>query len=93
MDFKTIVEAVSALGVLGFALVAVYALGTRKLVTIGELREAQEVIVYERAQKEKAQDLARDSIAEGKRLADAAEENNRLHEALLQIERERKAMP
>jgi hypothetical protein len=88
VDFKQIVDAVSTLGTLGFALLAVYAFLSRKLVTMGELEEAQKTILYERTQKEHAIELARQAIASGDRLADAVEARNQLETVREQAARE-----
>lgn len=85
MTFKEIVDAVSTLGTLGFALLAVYAFLTERVVPRSRLDE-------QRADKKEAMDLARSSIAANERLAAAAEAANRLDEARVQAERERKAL-
>lgn len=74
MSFKEIVDAVSALGTLGFALLAVYAFLTEKVVPRSRLDEQRE-------DKKEAMDLARASVAQQERLADAVEARNRLEEA------------
>jgi hypothetical protein len=81
MDFKQVVDAVSALGTLGFALLAVYAFLTEKVVPRSRLDE-------QRADKKEAMDLARASVAQQERLATAVEERNRLESAREQAELE-----
>jgi hypothetical protein len=81
MSFKEIVDAVSALGTLGFALLAVYAFLTEKVVPRSRLDE-------QRADKKEAMDLARASVAQQERLATAVEERNRLESAREQAELE-----
>jgi multidrug resistance efflux pump len=79
VTFKEIVDAVSALGTLGFALLAVYAFLTEKVVPRSRLDE-------QRADKKEAMDLARASVAQQERLATAVEERNRLEAAREQAE-------
>lgn len=74
MSLKEIVDAVSTLGTLGFALLAVYAFLTERVVPRGRLDE-------QRADRKEALDMARDAIASNERLADAVEARNRLDEA------------
>lgn len=81
MTFKEIVDAVSALGTLGFALLAVYAFLTEKVVPRSRLDE-------QRADKQEAIGLARDAIAANERLADAVETRNQLEAARDEAERE-----
>ena len=83
MSFKEVVDAVSALGTLGFALLAVYAFLTEKVVPHSRLDE-------QRADKKEAMDLARAAIANNERLADALEAANRLEAARIEADRERK---
>lgn len=83
MTFKEIVDAVSALGTLGFALLAVYAFLTEKIVPKSRLDEKE-------AAKKEAIELARAAIANNDRLADALELANRLDAARVEAERERK---
>ncbi len=71
MSLKEIIDAVSTLGTLGFALLAVYAFLTEKVVPRSRLDE-------QRADKKEAMDLARAAIAANERLADAAEAELRL---------------
>jgi hypothetical protein len=81
MSFKEIVDAVSALGTLGFALLAVYAFLTEKVVPRSRLDE-------QRDDKKEAMDLARQSVAAQERLADAVEARNQLEAAREQAEAE-----
>jgi hypothetical protein len=81
VTFKEVVDAVSALGTLGFALLAVYAFLTEKVVPRSRLDE-------QRADKKEAMDLARASVAQQERLATAVEERNRLESAREQAELE-----
>ena len=81
MTFKEIADAVSTLGTLGFALLAVYAFLSERVVPRGRLEDAQKLIETERADKKEAYALARESIAASDRLADAVEERNRLEAA------------
>ena len=74
MDFQQIVEAISTLGTLGFALIALWALVREWVVPKSRLDE-------QRADKKEAMDLAKEAIAAGERLADAVEARNRLEEA------------
>lgn len=83
MDFKEIVDAVSTLGTLGFALLAVYGFLTEKIVPRARLDEAK-------ADKKEAIELARAAIASNERLADALENDNRLEQARVEAERERR---
>lgn len=82
MDFKEIVDAVSTLGTLGFALLAVYGFLTEKIVPRSRLDEVQ-------GDKKEAIELARAAIASNERLADALEAANRLDAARVEAERER----
>ena len=81
MTFKEVVDAVSALGTLGFALLAVYAFLTEKVVPKSRLDEQRE-------DKKEAMDLARESIRQQERLADAVEARNQLEAARTQAESE-----
>jgi hypothetical protein len=81
MDLQQIIDAVSTLGTLGFALLAVYALLSERVVPKGRLDEKNEQIAEHRAEKKEALDLAREAIANNQRLADAVEARNRLEEA------------
>ncbi len=81
MNFKEIVDAVSALGTLGFALLAVYAFLTEKIVPRSRLDE-------QRADKQEAMDLARQSVQQQERLADAVEARNQLEAARERAESE-----
>lgn len=83
MTFKEIVDAVSALGTLGFALLAVYGFLTEKIVPRSRLDEKE-------AAKKEAMALAKAAIANNERLADAIEAANRLEAARAEVERERK---
>ena len=74
MSLKELVDTVSALGVLGFALLAIYAFLTEKVVPRSRLDEQRE-------DKKEAITLARESVAAQERLADAVEERNRLEAA------------
>ena len=74
MNFQQIVEAISTLGTLGFALIALWALVREWVVPKSRLDE-------QRADKKEAMDLAKEAIAAGERLADAVEARNRLEEA------------
>ncbi len=79
MSLKEILDAVSALGTLGFALLAVYAFLTERIVPKSRLDE-------QRADKQEAIELARHAVQQAERLADAVEMRNRL-----EAEREAKA--
>lgn len=81
MDFKEIVDAVSTLGTLGFALLAVYAFLRELIVPRSRLDE-------QRADKKEAIELARAAIADNERLAAAVEARNQLEEARERAERE-----
>ena len=81
MSFKEVIDAVSALGTLGFALLAVYAFLTEKVVPKSRLDE-------QRQDKQEAMELARESIRQQERLADAVEARNRLEEAREQAQAE-----
>ena len=74
MTFKEIVDAVSALGTLGFALLAVYAFLRELVVPRSRLDE-------QRADKQEAMGLAKEAIAANERLADAVEARNMLEQA------------
>lgn len=83
MSFKEIVDAVSTLGTLGFALLAVYAFLKELIVPKSRLDEKE-------AARKEAIELARSAIANNDRLADAMEAANRLDVARIEAERERK---
>ena len=74
MSLDQILNAVASLGTLGFALIALYAFLTEKVVPKSRLDE-------QRADKQDAMELARESIRQQERLADAVEARNRLEEA------------
>lgn len=71
MSLKEIFDAVSALGTLGFALLAIYAFLTERVVPKSRLEE-------QRDDKKEALQLARDAVRQAERLADAVETRNRL---------------
>lgn len=71
MSLKELIDAVSTLGTLGFALLAVYAFLTERIVPRSRLDE-------QRADKKEAFQMAKDAIEANERLADAVEERNRL---------------
>ena len=81
MDFQQIIDAVSTLGTLGFALLVIYGFLTERVVPRSRLDEQRE-------DKKEAIELARKSIEAGERLADAVEARNRLEEAREQAARE-----
>ena len=81
MSLKELVDTVSALGVLGFALLAIYAFLTEKVVPRSRLDEQRE-------DKKEAMALARESVAAQERLADAVEARNQLEAAREQAEAE-----
>jgi len=81
VTLQQILDAVSTLGTLGFALLAVYGFLTERVVPRSRLDE-------QRADKKEAMDLARDAIAANERLADAVETANRLDVARDQAARE-----
>ena len=81
MSLKEIIDAISTLGTLGFALLAVYAFLTERVVPRSRLEE-------QRDDKKEAIELAKSAIAANERLADAVEEGNRLDKAREQAERE-----
>jgi hypothetical protein len=81
LSFKEIVDAVAALGTLGFALLAVYAFLSEKVVPRGRLDDMK-------ADKAEAMQLTKDAIASTERLADAVETRNQLEAARDQAERE-----
>jgi hypothetical protein len=81
VTLKEIFEAVSALGTLGFALLAVYAFLTERIVPRSRLDE-------QRADKQEAIELARSSIAAQERLAAAVEAGNQLDRAREQAAQE-----
>lgn len=81
MSFKELVDAVSTLGTLGFALLAVYAFLTERIVPRSRLDE-------QRADKKEALDMARTAIASNERLADAVEARNQLEAVREQAEAE-----
>jgi hypothetical protein len=81
LTFKEIIDAVSTLGTLGFALLAVYAFLRELIVPRSRLDE-------QRADKKEAIELARGAIAAQERLADAVEAGNQLDRAREQAVRE-----
>jgi hypothetical protein len=74
MGLKEIIDAVSALGTLGFAILAVYAFLKEIIVPRGRLDD-------QKAATAEALGLARSAIADNERLAAAVEARNRLEEA------------
>lgn len=74
MTLEQIIDGVSRLGALGFALMAVYAFLTERIVPRSRLDE-------QRQDKKEAIELAKASVAAQERLADAIEAGNRLEEA------------
>ena len=81
MDFQQVVEAVSTLGTLGFALIALYAFITERVVPRSRLDEQRE-------DKKEAMRMAQEAIAAAERVAEAVEAKNRLDEAREQAARE-----
>jgi len=81
LDFQQIIDAVSTLGTLGFALLVIYGFLTERVVPRSRLDE-------QRADKKEAIDLAKASIAAQERLADAVEAGNQLDRARDQAARE-----
>ncbi len=71
VSLKEILDAVSALGTLGFALLAVYAFLTERVVPRSRLDE-------QRNDKKEALELAREAVRQAERLADAVETRNRM---------------
>jgi hypothetical protein len=84
LTLKEIIDAVSTLGTLGFALLAVYAFLSERIVPKGRLDDSK-------ADKQEALDLAREAIASTERLADAVEARNQLEQVREQVERERRS--
>jgi hypothetical protein len=83
MGLKEIIDAVSALGTLGFAILAVYAFLKEIIVPRGRLDD-------QKAATAEALGLARSAIDDNERLAAAVEARNRLEEAREIAERERR---
>lgn len=81
MTLKEIIDAVSTLGTLGFALLSVYAFLTERVVPRSRLDEQRE-------DKREAIELAKSAIASNERLADAVEARNLLEDAREQAARE-----
>ena len=81
MTLKDILDAVSTLGTLGFALLSVYAFLTERVVPRSRLDEQRE-------DKREAIELAKSAIASNERLADAVEARNLLEDAREQAARE-----
>lgn len=92
MTLKDVIDTVSTLGTLGFALLAVYAFATNRLHSDAEMKERladkDRQIEEHKAEKREAMQIARESIASNERLADSVESRNRLEEARIQAERE-----
>jgi flagellar biosynthesis/type III secretory pathway M-ring protein FliF/YscJ len=80
LSLQQILDAVSSLGTLGFALLTVYAFLKELVVPRSRLDE-------QRADKKEAMDLARQAIAANERLADAVETRNQLEAARDEAER------
>lgn len=82
MTLKDILDAVTTLGTLGFALVALYAFFAGKVHSDQELKDRlaakDATIEYERAQKEQAVEMTKAALASHDRLADAVEARNEL---------------
>jgi len=70
MNFQEFIEAISTLGTLGFALVAVFAFLTERVVPKARLDEKER-------DRQEAMALARAAIASNERLADALEADER----------------
>lgn len=83
MSPKEIFDFLQTAGTLGFALIAIVALYTERIVPRSRLDEQRE-------EKKEAIELLRASIASMDRLSDAVEARNRLEEQRLAIERERR---
>lgn len=90
MTLKEILDAVSTLGTLGFALLSVYAFLTERVVPRGRLDEKERQCEEQRTEKKEAMALAREAILSNERLSDAVEARNRLDEARVQAEREKR---
>lgn len=92
MTLKDVIDTVSTLGALGFALLAVYAFFTNRLHSDAELKERladrDRQIEEQKMEKREAFALARESIASTDRLSDAIEARNRLEEARERVELE-----
>jgi hypothetical protein len=80
VSLKDIVDAVSTLGTLGFALLAVYAFLTERIVPRGRLDE-------KKADMKEAMDLARASVAAQEHLAAAVEARTRLEDEVRRREK------
>lgn len=93
MTFKELTDAVSTLGVVGFALAAVYAFVWEKVFPKGAVDRLLAMLEIERAEKKEAVQLAREAIAANSAMADAVEERNRLEAAREMAEREAVARP
>ena len=74
-------ELIQAGGLLGFALLALGALTTGRVVPKHVVEDRDKTIQYERDQKDRAFALARTAQESHDRLADAVEARNRLDEA------------
>lgn len=79
MTPKDILDLLSGAGTLGFAVLAIYAFLTERIVPGSRLEE-------QRQEKKEALDLLRASIASMDRLSDAVEARNRLEEARMAAE-------
>jgi hypothetical protein len=90
VTLKDFIDAVSTLGTLGFALLAVYAFLTERIVPRGRLEEKERQCEAQRVEKKEALDLARAAIVSNEHLADAVEARNRLDEARVLAEREKR---
>jgi hypothetical protein len=76
VSLKEIIDAVSTLGTLGFALLAVYAFLTERIVPRGRLDEKERQCEAQRVEKLEALKLARDAIATNERRAAALDARN-----------------
>lgn len=80
MTAKDILDIVSGAGTLGFAVLAIYAFLTERIVPLSRLEE-------QRREKREAMDLARASITSMDRLADAVEARNKLEAERMEWDR------
>lgn len=82
MTIKELLDVISTAGALGFMVVAVWAFATGRIVPSDLLmrqgKHYDDIIAYERQQKDDALEIARAALQSHDRLADAVEERNRL---------------
>ena len=82
MTAKEILDLVSTGGALAFMVLAVWAFATGRVVPSDLLnrqgKHYEDIITYERQQKDEALDIARAALQSHDRIADAVEERNRL---------------